>query len=125
MAADSDGIDYVSDRPLAPVVGPNHQLMAEIRPQPDVESAVIDTSGATRPSGCEASRCDLGQRHIVVVAMDVRIRLHRHIRMVWSVSDERPVVVITGGDDRVAASIIVPVVVVNQVFAAISFEIRR
>jgi hypothetical protein len=43
--------------------------------------------------------------------------------MVRSVRDEIPVVVITGGDDRVAASIIVPVVVVNQVFAAISFEI--
>jgi hypothetical protein len=44
--------------------------------------------------------------------------------MVRSVRDEIPVVVvITGGDDRVAASIIVPVVVVNQVFAAVSFEI--
>jgi hypothetical protein len=43
--------------------------------------------------------------------------------MVRSVRDEIPVVVITGGDDRVAASIIVPVVVVNQVFAATSFGI--
>jgi hypothetical protein len=43
--------------------------------------------------------------------------------MVRSVRDEIPVVVITGGDDRVAVSIIVPVVVVNQVLAAVGFEI--
>jgi len=43
--------------------------------------------------------------------------------MVRSVRDEIPVVVITCGDYRVAASIIVPVVVVNQVFAAVGFEI--
>jgi hypothetical protein len=42
--------------------------------------------------------------------------------MVRSVRDEIPVVVITGGDDRVAASIIVPVVVMNVVFAAVRLE---
>jgi hypothetical protein len=49
--------------------------MAEPRPHPDVESDVIDTPGATRPSGREAGRCDPTQRHIVVVAVDVRIGL--------------------------------------------------
>jgi len=43
--------------------------------------------------------------------------------MVRCVRDEIPVVVITGGDDRVAASVIVPVVVVNVIFAAIRFRI--
>src|SRR4029453_13013677 len=57
------------------------------------------------------------------VAVDVGRCLHRHIRMVRSVRDEIPVVVITGGDDRVAARILVPVVVVNEVFAAASFGI--
>ena len=122
MAADSDSVHNISERPLAPVIGPNHQLVAEPRPQPDIESDVIDTSRATGASGREAGRCDAAQRHIVVVAVDVWIRLHRHIRMVRSVRDQIPVVVITGGDDRGAASIIVPVVVVNVIFAAISFR---
>jgi hypothetical protein len=43
--------------------------------------------------------------------------------MVRSGRDEIPVVVIAGGDDCVAASVIVPVVVVNQVFAATRFGI--
>src|SRR4029453_10661373 len=122
MAADSDVADHVADGPLAPVVGPDHQLMSKPRPDPNVESDVVDASGAAWPFGCEPRRGDGGQCPVVVVAGGVRIRLHRHIRMVRGVRDEIPVVVITGGDDRVAASIVVPVVVMNVVFAAVWLE---
>jgi hypothetical protein len=43
--------------------------------------------------------------------------------MVRSVGDEIPVVVIAGRDDCVAASIVVPVVVVHVIFATTRFGI--
>ena len=120
--AEVDGVDRVTGRALVPVLGPDHELVGEVRDRPRCRTR---SSRCSRRSAdrSPANRADviMRQRDVVVVAVHVRIGLHREVGVVGRVGDQEPVVVVAGGDDGVAARGVVPVVVVDQVQAAVGF----